>query len=72
MRSRVSAKPGRVHTAAILRLSEDLPIVITVIDKEERVNEVMPLIDELVTEGLVIIENVDVISYRAEPDGKTN
>jgi hypothetical protein len=63
-------KKSRIHTAAILRLSEDLPIIITVIDKEERINQVMPLIDELVTEGLVIIENVDVISYRAEQDGQ--
>ena len=62
-------KKSRIHTAAILRLSEDLPVVITVIDKEERINEVMPLIDELVTEGLVVIENVDVIAYRAEQDG---
>ena len=63
-------KKSRIHTAAILRLSEDLPIIITVIDKEERINQVMPLIDELVTEGLVIIENVDIISYRAEEEGQ--
>lgn len=59
-------KKSRIHTASILRLSEDLPIVITVIDKEERIKEVMPLIDELVTEGMIIMENVDVISYRAD------
>lgn len=59
-------KKSRIHTAAILRLSEDLPVVISVIDKEERINEIMPLLDEMVTGGLVIIENVDVISYRAE------
>lgn len=61
-------KKSRIHTASILRLSEDLPIVITVIDKEERIQEVMPLIDEMVTEGMVIMENVDVISYRAAPE----
>ncbi len=57
---------SRIHTAAILRLSEDLPILIQVVDTEERITSVMPLIDELVMEGLVTIEDVDVIIYRSK------
>lgn len=59
-------KKSRIHTAAILRLSEELPVVITVVDKEERVMAILPKVEELVSEGLVILENVDVIMYRAE------
>ncbi len=54
-----------IHTASILRMSEDLPIVITVVDKEERIDSILPIIDEMVEEGLVIMENVDVITYRS-------
>jgi hypothetical protein len=55
---------SRVHTAKILRLSEDLPIVIELVDTEENVNKLMPFIDENVTEGLVTMEKVRVIKYR--------
>jgi len=58
-----------IHTASILRMSEDLPIVITVVDKEERINSILPVIDEMVSEGLVILENVDVITYRSGNGG---
>jgi PII-like signaling protein len=63
-------KASRIHTASILRMSEDLPVVITVVDKEERINGIMPIIDEMVKEGLVILENVDVITYRSEKKTK--
>ncbi len=59
-------KTSRIHTAAVLRMSEDLPIVIWVIDKEERINSVLPAIDELVTEGLVTLSDAHVIIYRSE------
>ena len=55
---------SRVHLAKILRLSEDLPIVIELVDTEENLNKLMPFIDENVTEGLVTIEKVRVIKYR--------
>ncbi len=57
-------RASRIHTASVLRMSEDLPIVITVVDKEERIDSILPIIDEVVEEGLVILENVDVITYR--------
>ncbi|MCZ6816552.1 MAG: DUF190 domain-containing protein, partial [Planctomycetota bacterium] len=50
----------------ILRLSEDLPIVIEIVDSKEKIDELMPHIDEMVTEGLVTLERVQVIKYRAE------
>ena len=55
---------SRVHTAKILCLSEDLPVVIELIDTEENLNKLMPFIDENVTEGLVTMEKVRVIKYR--------
>ena len=55
---------SRVHSAKILRLSEDLPIVIEIVDTEDNLNKLMPFIDENVTEGLVTMEKVRVIKYR--------
>jgi PII-like signaling protein len=55
---------SRVHTAKILCLSEDLPVVIELVDTEENLNKLMPFIDENVTEGLVTMEKVRVIKYR--------
>jgi PII-like signaling protein len=57
---------SRLHTARILRLSEDLPIVIEVADTAERIEAIMPKLDEMVTEGLVTLERVEVVTYRAQ------
>jgi uncharacterized protein len=57
---------SRLHTARILRLSEDLPIVIEVADAPERIEAVMPKIDEMVREGLVTLERVEILTYRAQ------
>jgi uncharacterized protein len=54
---------SRIHTTRLLSLSEDLPVVIVIIDTEERIRAFLPRIDELVTEGLVIIDPVEVIRY---------
>jgi PII-like signaling protein len=56
---------SRMHTAKILRLSEDLPIVIEIVDAKEKIDELLPHIDEMVEEGLVTLERVRVIKYRA-------
>lgn len=58
---------SRLHTARILRLSEDLPMVIELVDLEERVNAFLPALDEMVTEGLVTIQDVHVLRYVANP-----
>lgn len=52
-----------LHTAHLLRLSEDLPIVVEVVDSEEHVERLIPILDEMVTEGLVTLEKVRVIKY---------
>jgi len=56
---------SRMHTAKILRLSEDLPIVIEIVDAKEKIDELLPHIDQMVEEGLVTLERVRVIKYRA-------
>lgn len=55
---------SRIHTAKILRLSEDLPIVVEIVDNAEKIERLLPLIDEMVQEGLVTLEKVRVIQYR--------
>ncbi len=59
---------SRVHTAKILRLSEDLPVIVEIVDTEERIQGFLPLLDELITEGLVTMEKAKVITYRSRED----
>lgn len=56
-----------VHSAHLLRLSQDLPIVVEVVDATERIHAVLPAVDSLVTEGLVTLEKVRVIRYEPRP-----
>jgi len=56
---------SRLHTAKILRLSEDLPMVIEIVDSEEKINELLEAVDDMITEGLVTLERVRVIKYVA-------
>jgi PII-like signaling protein len=56
---------SRLHTTRILRLSQDLPLVIEVVDREDRVRQMLPILDEMVAEGLITLEDVDVLVYRA-------
>lgn len=55
---------SRLHSAKLLELSEDLPIVIEIVDTEEKINQLMPFLDEHVSEGLVTMEKMRVIKYR--------
>ena len=54
-----------VHTDSILRLSQDLPIVIEVIESQERIESILPRLDEMIEGGLITLEKVRVILYRA-------
>jgi hypothetical protein len=54
-----------LHTSKILRLSEDLPIVIEIVDSEDRMEHLTAILDEMVTEGLVTMEKVRVLKYAA-------
>lgn len=55
---------SRIHTAKILRLSEDLPIVIEIVDRVERIQKILPALEEMVGEGMITLENVHIIAYR--------
>ena len=59
---------SRVHTAKILQLSTDLPIVIEIVDTEHNLGPFMPILAEMMGGGLVTLEKVKVIHYRAKPD----
>src|SRR5436305_3569558 len=55
---------SRIHTTKILRLSEDLPVLIEIVDNAEKIEQLLPILDEMVQEGLVTLEKVRVIQYR--------
>lgn len=55
---------SRMHTAKILRLSEDLPIIIEIVDEPEKIEALLPELDKMITEGLVTLEKIRVIAYR--------
>ena len=57
-------KSSRLHTAKILRLSMDLPLVIEIVDSEEKINAFLPELDAIIGGGLVTLEKVKVIEYR--------
>ncbi len=54
---------SRIHTTHILDLSTDLPIVVEIVDKPERIAQILPVLDEMVTEGLITQEDVHIIKY---------
>lgn len=57
---------SRIHSAKILRLSEDLPIIVEIVDKPERIETILPEIDEMIGEGLATLEDIQVVFYRKE------
>jgi PII-like signaling protein len=61
---------SKVHTAKILRLSMDLPIVVEIVDTIEKIDAFLPVIDGAVREGLATVENVDVRFYRSGKDNQ--
>jgi PII-like signaling protein len=63
-------KSSRLHTSKILRLSEDLPLVIEIVDSEEKINAFLPRLETMMGGGLVTLEKVKVLQYRAAGPGK--
>jgi hypothetical protein len=55
---------SRIHSLKLLRLSEDLPVMIEIVDSEEHINKILPFLDENVKEGLITMEKVSIIKYR--------
>ncbi|HXS69464.1 MAG TPA: DUF190 domain-containing protein [Candidatus Polarisedimenticolia bacterium] len=65
-------KSSRLHTSKIVRLSMDLPLVIEIVDSEEKINSFLPALDEMIGGGLVTLEKVKVVHYRSgenSPEG---
>lgn len=58
-------KSSRVHTSKILSLSEDLPLIIELVDREEKINAFLPVLDTMMSGGLVTLEKTQVITYRS-------
>jgi uncharacterized protein len=54
---------SRIHTSKILRLSQDLPVVIEIVDSQSKIDAFLPVLDEMMTSGLVTIEKVQVLQY---------
>ena len=54
---------SRLHTTKILRLSEDLPLVIEIVDSEDKINGFLPTLDGMMTSGLITLEKVQVLQY---------
>ena len=61
---------SHMHTTKLLRLSEDLPIIIEIVDSDEKITQFVGDLDEIVREGLMTIEKVNVIMYRAGSEAK--
>jgi PII-like signaling protein len=59
-------RASRLHTAKILRLSMDLPLIIEIVDSEEKINAFLPELDKMISGGLVTMEKVKVLHYRGE------
>ena len=64
-------KASRLHTAKILRLSLDLPLVIEIVDSEEKINAFLPILDQMMGGGLVTLEKVKVLHYRHGQENAT-
>ena len=60
-----------LHTSSLLRLSQDLPVLVEVVESEERSQRLLEMLDEMVPEGLVTLEKVRVVRYAAERRGET-
>jgi len=56
---------SHMHTTKLLRLSEDLPIIIEIVDSDDKISQFLPFLDEMVREGLITIEKANVVMYRA-------
>jgi PII-like signaling protein len=56
---------SRLHTAKVLRLSEDLPMLVEIVDREDRIRAFLPVCDEMLGDGLVTLERVEILKYQA-------
>jgi PII-like signaling protein len=64
------ASSPRVHTSRLLSLSEDLPVAVIIIDTAERIDAFLPQVEEVLGEGLAVLDDVDVVVHRFRPQGR--
>jgi len=62
---------SRLHTAKILRLADDLPILIEIVDAKDKIESFLPIIDEAIPEGLATLEKIEIRLYRSGPSADT-
>ena len=62
---------SHLHTVKLLRLSEDLPIIIEIVDREEKIQQFLPQLDRMIQDGLVTLEKAEVLMYRANQAAST-
>ncbi len=62
---------SRIHTTKILRLSQDLPIVVEIVDSKDKIDAFLPVLDEMMGSGLVTLEKVQVLQYGANDKAKS-
>jgi PII-like signaling protein len=60
---------SRIHTTKILRLSQDLPIVVEIVDAQEKIDAFLPMLDGMMSSGLVTLEKVQVLQYGPQANG---
>ncbi|MEO8477543.1 MAG: DUF190 domain-containing protein [Actinomycetota bacterium] len=58
---------SRVHTSRLLELSSDLPIVVELVDTEDKIARILPVFDEMVGDGMMTLETVHIVTYRGAP-----
>ena len=63
-------KSSRIHTAKILQLSMDMPVIVEIVDSKEKINAFLPVLDEMMDGGLATLERAQVIHYRHKQSGK--
>jgi hypothetical protein len=59
-------KRSRLHTTKVLRLSQDMPVVVEIVDAAEKIDALLPHLDEMMGDGMVTLEKVRVLKYRAK------
>lgn len=60
---------SRLHTVKVLRISEDLPMVVEIVDKTDRIESFLPELERMVPEGLITVEKVRIVAYRGRSQG---
>jgi len=60
---------SRLHTVKVLRISEDLPMVVEIVDRPERIEAFLPELEAMVPEGLITMEKIRVVAYRGKKEG---